>query len=218
MLKTGGRPPLATFRYKPSPRNPVKTISPAPAFTRSPTGKLYKNDYTSATTHGEFFYVQRDLSQGTVSELLRNHVSLPYAIGTGALTDDDLAAEDNDTEFVAFVTNRDIDGVGIDPAKNPIGHDSSNTVWGAAEDYRGRWSVETTFRQVKYQFLAKSRSRDLGVRRFCWMLAIILYNSWAVLNLMIQRSVPTVSDDRPPVRANVFLEEMAARARRWPPP
>lgn len=137
---------------------------------------------------------------------------------SGQLTFDDIAAEDNDTEFVAFVTNRDINGVGIDPSKNPIGHDSSNTVWSAAEDYRGRWSIETTFRQVKYQFLAKTRSRDLGVRRFCWMLAIILYNSWATLNLMIQKSVPTVSDDRPPVRANVFLEELAARARRWPPP
>ena len=141
-----------------------------------------------------------------------------FGEASGQLTFDDLADQDNDTEFVAFVTNRDIEGVGIDPEENPIGHDSSGTVWGAAEDYRGRWSIETTFRQVKYQFLAKTTSRDLGVRRFYWMLAVLLYNSWAALNLMVQKSVPTISDDRPPVRAKVFLEELAARGRKWPPP
>jgi len=129
----------------------------------------------------------------------------------GQLTFDDLAdEEDEDTEYVAFVTNKDIDREGIDPKANPIGHNNETTVWGHAERYRKRWSIETTFRQVKYQFLAGTRSRDLGTRRFVWMLALLLYNGWAAINLFVQEWVPQVLDEDgdPPVRGKVYLEEI----------
>jgi len=129
----------------------------------------------------------------------------------GQLTFDDLADdEDEDTEYVAFVTNKRIDSEGIDPKANPVGHDSDHTVWGLAEMYRRRWSIETTFRQVKYQFLAGTRSRDLGTRRFVWMLAILLYNGWAAINLFVQEWAPQVIDEDgdPPVRGKVYLEEI----------
>jgi len=142
---------------------------------------------------------------------------LPSESPSGQLTLEDVAKED-DVEYVAFVTNEDIDSIGVDPARNPVGHDSSNTVWGVAEGYRRRWSIETCFRQLKYQFKAKTRSRDPGQRRFYWMMAMLLYNAWAAVNLMVQNSVPTASGEEPPIRARVFLEEIARVFEQWPPP
>lgn len=130
----------------------------------------------------------------------------------GQLTFEDIAPEDDDTEYVAFVTNRDIDSEGIDPKANPIGHDNETTVWGHAERYRQRWSIETNFRQVKYQFLPKTSSRDLSTRRFVWMVGLLLYNAWATVNLFVQSwAAATFDDDQPdpPVRAKVLLEEIA---------
>lgn len=131
----------------------------------------------------------------------------------GQLTFGDLATEE-DVEYVAFVTNRPTDSVGIDPKANPIGHGNEATVWGHAERYRRRWSIETAFRQVKYDFLAKTRSRDLGARRFYWSVALLLYNSWAILNILVQSYVKR-PDDRPPEPAGLFLDRLTGR---WPPP
>ncbi|MFB6179572.1 MAG: transposase [Halorientalis sp.] len=39
--------------------------------------------------------------------------------------------------------------------------------------YRDRWGVETAFRDKKGTFAAKTRSRDLGYRRFLWMILIL---------------------------------------------
>ncbi|WP_152607280.1 transposase [Natrinema salifodinae] len=129
----------------------------------------------------------------------------------GQLTFDDLV-DDEDIEYVAFVTNKKITSSGIDPALDPKAHDNEHTVWGQAERYRRRWSIETTFRQVKYQFMAKTRSRDLGTRRFFWMVGILLYNGWATMNLLVQEwAAQTFDDDEtdPPVRGKVYLEELA---------
>lgn len=129
----------------------------------------------------------------------------------GQLTWDDLAPDD-DVEYVAFVTNKEIDSVGIDPKLNPKGHNNETTVWGHAERYRQRWSIETVFRQVKYQFLPRTNSRDLGTRRFVWMLAILLYNAWATINLFVQEWAAQTFDENdtdPPVPGKQMLEELA---------
>jgi len=122
---------------------------------------------------------------------------------------------EEDVELVAFITNKEIDSIGIDPEKNPVAHDPEGTVWGCAQGYRRRWAIETAFRQVKHQFTATTTSRDLGVRRFFWALGMLLFNAWAVMNLLVQEWVPDAPDDRPPVRAQVFLEVLAKRR---PPP
>lgn len=131
---------------------------------------------------------------------------------SGQLTFDDLAGGEEDVEYVAFITNKEIDSVGIDPQYKAVGHDNERTVWGQAERYRRRWSIETTFRQIKYQFMADTRTRDLGSRRFYWMISILLYNAWATMNLLVQKWASQTFDEDdtdPPVRAKVFLEELA---------
>ena len=138
-----------------------------------------------------------------------------FGTSSGQSTLDELS-EDEDTDYEAFFTNKDIKSEGIRPSEDPVAHDSRNTVWGLAEDYRNRWSIETGFRQMKHQFSARTGSRDLGVRRFYWMLSIVLYNAWATMNLIVQQAVPEWDYDRPPIKGNVFLVEIAKRLR--PPP
>lgn len=159
------------------------------------------------------FAVEKRGKIGTKKGVKRSETTDQTSLGdygslSGQTSFDDYSG-DEEIERVAFVTNREIDGVGIDPKKNPVAHDPDGTVWGCAAEYRRRWAIETAFRQVKYQFLGKTTSRDLGVRRFFWSLALILYNSWAVMNLLVQEWVPHVEGDRPPVRAKVFLEVLA---------
>jgi IS4 transposase len=129
----------------------------------------------------------------------------------GQLTWSDLAPDD-DVEYVAFITNKEIDSAGIHPELNPEDRRDETTVWSLAEQYRRRWSIETTFRQIKHQFLPRTRSRDLGTRRFVWMLAILLYNAWATVNLFVQSWAAQAFDEDdtdPPVRGKVMLEEIA---------
>lgn len=138
-----------------------------------------------------------------------------FSTREGQSTLDELEGE-QEVDYEAFYTNKNIQSEGIRPSKNPVAHDTRNTVWGMAASYRRRWAIETAFRQVKYQFLARTASRDLGVRRYFWMMSLLLYNSWATMNLLVQQAVPEWTYDRPPVKGNVFLVEISKRLR--PPP
>ncbi|MFC6720963.1 transposase [Natrialbaceae archaeon GCM10025810] len=129
----------------------------------------------------------------------------------GQLTFADLAPDD-DVEYVAFLTNKEINSQGIDPAMKPVAHDNERTVWGQAERYRRRWSIETAFRQIKYQFIPQTRSRDLGTRRFVWMMGILLLNAWAALNIFVRRWASQTFDEDdtdPPVPGKEMLDELA---------
>lgn len=47
-----------------------------------------------------------------------------------------------------------------------------------AIDYHERWGIENGFRDVKYNFLQKSRSQRSTRRQFYWLLGLKLYNRW----------------------------------------
>ena len=52
------------------------------------------------------------------------------------------------------------------------------------EAYRRRWGIETDFRVIKEEFLAKSRSRDPAIRAFYFNFAAHLFNIWTVANIL----------------------------------
>lgn len=112
---------------------------------------------------------------------------------------------DDDVDYATFVTSLDIDGVGIDPRINPIGHDDSGTAWGIGNLYRKRWSIETAFRDLKRNFKAKPRARCLGVRRFFFMLCQLLYNCWVLLNIVVAHEVEHREDDEIVWRKKTFV-------------
>jgi hypothetical protein len=111
-------------------------------------------------------------------------------------------------EYATFITSLDIESVGIDPAENPVGHDPTGTVWGAAELYRKRWSIETAFRDLKQNFKAKPRSRCIGVRRFFFMLCLLLYNCWVLLNLIVADEADHRENDEIIYRKKTFVVDI----------
>lgn len=114
-------------------------------------------------------------------------------------------------DYFCMITSKDVDRVGIDPDEKPIGHDPEGSVWGIGRLYRDRWGVETAFRDKKNQFKAKTRSRDLGYRRFLWMIQNLLYNGWVMLNSAVSDQSPARDDDEIVVMQASYLDELDKR-------
>jgi len=114
-------------------------------------------------------------------------------------------------DYFCMITSKDVDRVGIDPDEKPIGHDPEGSAWGIGRLYRDRWGVETSFRDKKNQFEAKTRSRDLGYRRFLWMMQNLLYNGWVMLNSAVSDQSPARDDDEIVVKQASYLDELDKR-------
>lgn len=110
-----------------------------------------------------------------------------------------------------MITNKTVKGLGINPDDNPIAHDPSETAWGIGRIYRDRWSVETAFRDRKETFQAQTTSRDLGYRRFLWMMVNLLYNGWVLLNTAVADRSPDRDDDEIVVKQATYLDELDRR-------
>ncbi|WP_162562627.1 transposase [Salinigranum rubrum] len=95
-------------------------------------------------------------------------------------------------EWVVYVTN--IEEAGDDPK-----------TW--AEIYARRWAIETNYRVVKNDFLAKTTSRKFSVRVFYWLFAVMLYNAWVLLDVFLRADHPEKApDDRPVMPARSFAK------------
>jgi len=117
-----------------------------------------------------------------LSRINRDSSYLPY--GVGSLDKDDYYAvgiksekksalrksepDEPADDYTYFYTN-------LDPTKVPPEE--------IGRFYRRRWGIETGFRVVKEEFLAKSGSRGPNVRSFYFNFAAHLYNLWTVANI-----------------------------------
>lgn len=112
-----------------------------------------------------------------------------------------------DIEFASFITSLDVEARGTHPMK--VGpRRAEHTVFGVGQLYRKRWSIETAFRDIKQNFKAKPRSRCLGIRRFFWMLCLLLYNCWVVLNLIVANEMDHRDDDEIIWRKKIFIIDL----------
>jgi len=114
-------------------------------------------------------------------------------------------------DYFCIITSKTVDGEGIDPDNNPVAHDPEGTAWGIGRLYRDRWGIETAFRDKKETFAAKTRSRDLGYRRFLWMMENLLYNGWVMLNTAVADQSPDRDDDEIVVKQATYLDELDRR-------
>jgi hypothetical protein len=71
-------------------------------------------------------------------------------------------------DYTYFYTN-------VDPTETPPEKLGS--------DFRRRWGIETGFRKIKHDFLAKSGSPESEIRTFYFNFAAHLYNIWTVANI-----------------------------------
>lgn len=112
--------------------------------------------------------------------------------------------DSNDIVHESFITSYNIEERGLDPrATGP--RRAAETAFSIGQLYRKRWSVETAFRDIKQNFKAKPRSRCLGVRRFFFMLCLLLYNCWILLNIIVANEADHRADDEIIWRKKIFI-------------
>jgi hypothetical protein len=70
--------------------------------------------------------------------------------------------------------------------------------------YARRWGIENSYKSIK-DFLAWTTSRNTAVRVFYFGFAVILYDMWLLVDLLIQVSLDTDQRLKPRVPARTFL-------------
>ena len=71
-------------------------------------------------------------------------------------------------------------------ATNPLKrHPSQQQIKRMADRYRERWGVETGFKMEKC-FQIKTASKNFGIRLFCFLFSVVMYNLWILFNLLYQ--------------------------------
>lgn len=100
--------------------------------------------------------------------------------------------ERDDYEWVMFITNSD--------------SISEVNVNAHAMIYRVRWSIETAYRVIKDEFKAKTTSRRPSMRVFVWHLAMVLYNAWVLLRILLRKDDDFVTSHDSAIRARSFAK------------
>lgn len=98
-------------------------------------------------------------------------------------------AEDADSDYMAFITNREL---------------TKRQARRIGKAYKRRWEIETSYR-VTRDFLPKTTSKDFALRQFDYRMAVLLYNTWVMLNTVVTESLGLPADASPPVKAKYYL-------------
>jgi IS4 transposase len=102
----------------------------------------------------------------------------------------------DESKTVAFITNKDVnDEINLDRQKAK----------GLIDRYSRRWGIENSYKTIK-DFLAWTTSKDFSVRMFYFGFAVLLYNMWLLVDLVVQKSLDVEKlRYKPRVTAKRFL-------------
>ena len=98
------------------------------------------------------------------------------------------ARESAQDDYIEFVTNRTV---------------TEESAVNLARTYEQRWGVETSYRKIK-QFLPKTTSTHYSLRLFYLLFAILLYNTWIMVNSIVRESLGIPRGESPPVTRGMF--------------
>lgn len=107
----------------------------------------------------------------------------------------------------SWITSFRVEARGLEP-ESAGPRRGEHTAFGIGQLYRKRWSIKTAFRDIKQNFLANPRSRCLGVRRFFFMLCLLLYNCWVLLNLIVADEMDHRDNKEIIWRKKIFIIDM----------
>lgn len=62
------------------------------------------------------------------------------------------------------------------------------------EVYRRRWGIETCYREVDMDFLAKTTSNKFAIRLIYFWMAVFLFNLWTLANFMLMQCAKTTNN------------------------
>lgn len=70
--------------------------------------------------------------------------------------------------------------------------------------YSKRWGIENSYKTIK-DFLAWTTSKDYTIRLFYFGFAVLLYDMWLLVDLLVQEALDVERRDKPRVTAKRFL-------------
>jgi IS4 transposase len=70
--------------------------------------------------------------------------------------------------------------------------------------YRIRWSIETSYRVMKEHFKASTTSISDAIRIFVWKLALLFYNAWLLLRILLRDKGMVVKPGETALRTHSF--------------
>ena len=106
-----------------------------------------------------------------------------------------LPSTNDESKTVAFTTNVDV--------KDEIRLDREEAK-GWVQRYSRRWGIENSYKTIK-DFLAWTTSKNFVVRLFYFGFAVLLYNMWLLVDLLVQLSLDVEYRRKPRVTAKRFL-------------
>jgi len=96
---------------------------------------------------------------------------------------------------VAFMTNKDV------KAGSEVEQKYTRSV---IDRYSRRWGIENSYKTIK-EFLAWTTSKDFTARFFYFGFAVLLYNMWLLVDLLVQLSLDIEHRYKPLATAKWFL-------------
>jgi len=76
--------------------------------------------------------------------------------------------------------------------------------------YSCRWQIESEYKSIKGDFLAKTSSKDYRVRLFYFVFAVLLYNIWRLTDFLLKADVDGEMDYAPVITAGECVELVAS--------
>ena len=70
--------------------------------------------------------------------------------------------------------------------------------------YKFRWGIETSYRQIDHDFLARTTSRNFNLRLFYFLFSVCLYNLWVLVNLCVSLKIYGRLSQTPIISAKLF--------------
>jgi len=70
--------------------------------------------------------------------------------------------------------------------------------------YSRRWSIETSYRQIDHDFLARTTSRNYFIRLFYFLFSVCLYNLWVLTNICVSLKVYGRLYEKPIITSKLF--------------
>jgi hypothetical protein len=112
-----------------------------------------------------------------------------------------------ETNLILLPSTADEDNTVAFTTKKNVGDETSydrQLAKGVVNRYSRRWGIENSYKTIK-DFLAWTTSKDFSVRLFYFGFAVLLYDMWLLVDLIVQVSLDVEHRYKPRVTAKRFL-------------
>jgi hypothetical protein len=114
----------------------------------------------------------------------------------------DVEAGSHSMRFL-YVPSTKSDGTAVFATNLPVGPDE---VEAFCKRYRHRWQIESEYKSIKHDFLAKTSSKDHRVRLLYFVFAVLLHNIWRLTDFLLKAAVDGEMEYTPVVTAGEVVE------------